>query len=190
MNSSHRLGGQVVAAKVNAPGFSTAGYTDVLTSDHVVNGQVKQSGNFAFVRVYESGHEVPFYQPVLALEMFARAIQGKDIATGKQSVCGGWGSGYKTVGPAESTYREGNSTMVFESLPPDATYNTTMHRPNPVSNNTSTSGGSTNISTSKPEQLEYVMRRPQLVQSDKRALPAYLARRSGRQFKPSFRKMK
>jgi len=38
---------------------------------------VKQSGHFAFVRIYESGHEVPFYQPLASLEMFERAICGK-----------------------------------------------------------------------------------------------------------------
>lgn len=92
-----------------------------------MHGQVKQSDNFAFVRVYESGHEVPFYQPVLALELFERAINGKDIATGEKH----WKQ-YKSVGPAESTYREGNGTMQFAVLPANATYNTTTNAPNPV----------------------------------------------------------
>lgn len=125
------LGGQVVSELVGAPGFSTAGYTDVKTSDGITHGQTKQSGNFAFVRVYESGHEVPFYQPLLALEMFHRAISGKDIASG---TCTVW-HGYKSHGTAESTYREGNSTIVWEVLPTDATYNTTTNRPNPTHSN-------------------------------------------------------
>lgn len=131
------LGGQVVSEMVEAPGFGKAGYTNVTTSDGIVHGQVKQSGNFAFVRVYESGHEVPFYQPVIALEMFERAICGRDIADGKESV---W-HGYKSVGTAESTYREGNATTQYEVLDPDATYNTTTNAPNPTnstSNSTST----------------------------------------------------
>ncbi|KAK5120178.1 hypothetical protein LTR85_006659 [Meristemomyces frigidus] len=128
------LGGQVVSENVEAPGFGTAGYTNVSTSDGVVHGQVKQSENFAFVRVYESGHEVPFYQPVIALEMFKRAICGQDIAEGKESI---W-HGYKSVGTAESTYRQGNATVQFEVLDTDATYNTTTNAPN-ASNSTTNS---------------------------------------------------
>jgi carboxypeptidase C (cathepsin A) len=96
------LGGQVVAPEVNATGFDGAGYTNISTSDHIVDGQVKQAGKFAFSRIYESGHEVPFYQPLAALEIFERAINGKDIATGKVKP----GSKYITEGTAESTFRE------------------------------------------------------------------------------------
>ncbi|CAD0112869.1 unnamed protein product, partial [Aureobasidium uvarum] len=123
------LGGEVVAEEVDAPGFSTAGYTNVTSSDNVVHAQVKQSGKFSFVRVFESGHEVPFYQPLISLEMFDRAIHGKDIATGKRTVKGG----YKTSGPAKSTYREGNSTVQFEVVNATATYNTTLDGPDPSS---------------------------------------------------------
>ncbi|KAG9560368.1 putative carboxypeptidase 2, partial [Aureobasidium melanogenum] len=122
------LGGEVIAQEVNAPGFSTAGYTNVTSSDGVVHAQVKQSGKFSFVRVFESGHEVPFYQPLMSLEMFDRAINGKDIATGRRTVKGG----YKTSGPAKSTYREGNSTVQFEVVNATATYNTTLNEPNPA----------------------------------------------------------
>jgi len=135
------LGGEVVAAEIAAPGFASAGYQNISTSDGVVNGVVKQSGNYAFLRIYYSGHEVPFYQPVLALEMFERAINRKDIATGKQHICHDGLEGllfcagapmYKTVGPAKSTFREGNGTFVFVELPDTATYNTTTHRPNAI----------------------------------------------------------
>ena len=128
------LGGEVVAEHVLAPGYNSAGYTNITTSDGIVHGQVKQSGNFAFARIYESGHEVPFYQPVVALEMFERAICGLDIATGKEYAK----AGYKTVGTPTSTYREGNGTIQFEVVPDDATYNTTTNAPNPY-NNTSSS---------------------------------------------------
>ena len=121
------LGGQACAELVEAPGFDTAGYTNITTSDGVVHGQVKQSGNFAFARIYESGHEVPFYQPLVALEMFERAICGLDIADGKES----W-QGYKSVGTAESTYREGNATVQFDVVDTDATYNTTTNAPDPL----------------------------------------------------------
>ncbi|GAB7350258.1 hypothetical protein MBLNU459_g0905t1 [Dothideomycetes sp. NU459] len=127
------LGGEVVAAEIDAPGFSSAGYTNITTSDGIVHGQTKQAGKFSFSRVYYSGHEVPFYQPLLSLEMFTRAIKGKDIATGKHHVR----SGYLTNGTATSTFREGNATVQYDVVDPDATYNTTTGAPNPVSNSTS-----------------------------------------------------
>ncbi|KAF2772299.1 alpha/beta-hydrolase [Teratosphaeria nubilosa] len=124
------LGGEVVSQEVDAPGFDTAGYTNITTSDGVVHGQVKQAANFAFLRVYYSGHEVPFYQPLLALEFFERAIAGKDIETGKEDVS--LGCSYKSVGTAKSTFKEGNATVQYSVLPTDATYNMTTGAPNPV----------------------------------------------------------
>ena len=38
------LGGEVVSEMIGAPGFSSAGYANITTSDGVVHGQVKQSG--------------------------------------------------------------------------------------------------------------------------------------------------
>ena len=121
------LGGEVVSNEIGAPGFKNAGYTNITTSDGIVHGQVKQAGKFAFLRIYESGHEVPFYQPVVALEMFERAIKGMDIATGKEVVK----AGYLTKGTAKSTYREGNSTIQFKVGSTSETYNTTTGKPNP-----------------------------------------------------------
>jgi hypothetical protein len=123
------LGGEVVSEEVGAPGFDTAGYTDIVTEDGITHGQVKQSGNFSFVRIYESGHEVPFYQPLVSLAIFERSTGAKDIATGTIDVT----PEYKTVGTPKSTYREGNSTIQFEVLNVTATYNTTTNMPNPPS---------------------------------------------------------
>lgn len=120
-------GGQVVSHEVGAPNFEQAGYVNVTTSDGIVHGQVKQAGKFSFLRIYESGHEVPFYQPVIALEMLERVIAGLDIATGTQVVT----PSYITVGTAETTYREGNATMQLSVVPVNATYNTTTNEPNP-----------------------------------------------------------
>ena len=120
------LGGEVVSNEVQAPGFASAGYTNMQTSDGIVHGQVKQSGKFSFVRIYYSGHEVPFYQPLAALEMFERAIQGKDIATGTRVAV----ASYKTVGTSKSVFHEGNRTVQFQVLPITAIYNTTTNAPN------------------------------------------------------------
>ncbi|KAG7002027.1 hypothetical protein G7Y79_00029g063230 [Physcia stellaris] len=123
------LGGEVVADEVGQPGYSTAGYTDILTSDNIVHGQVKQAGAFSFLRIYQSGHEVPFYQPLVSLEMFERVISGFDVATGKTAVS----SSYKTEGSAKSNFVEGNSTIQFQVVNSTATYNTTTNAPNPPS---------------------------------------------------------
>ena len=77
-------------------------------------------------RVYESGHEVPFYQPLLSLEIFTRAINGLDIATGKVRP----DNKFFTKGTLKSEYREGNRTMQFEVLPKNSTYNYTTGAPN------------------------------------------------------------
>lgn len=123
------LGGQVVADEIAAPGYDCAGFVNISTSDNIVHGQVRQSGLFSFVRIYESGHEVPFYQPLAALEMFERALKQVDLATGKSAVT----PGYKTIGTPTSTYREGNATIQFEVLPKNATYNTALNAPDPQS---------------------------------------------------------
>lgn len=167
----------MVSNEVGQPGFNCSGYTNISTSDGIVHGQVKQSGAFSFVRIYESGHvslfeaqicpfevrskpgyifwecphlrcflarlpsrsgnadsdiflqEVPFYQPVIALAIFERAIAGLDIATGLVNVT----SGYRTVGPPTSDYREGNATVQFDVVNTNTTYNTTTNEPNPPS---------------------------------------------------------
>ena len=52
------LGGEKVSEVVGAPGFDEAGYVNISTSDSIVHGQVKQSENYAFARIYEAGHSV------------------------------------------------------------------------------------------------------------------------------------
>jgi len=119
------LGGQVVADNVKAVGYEKAGFVDITTSDSVVHGQVKQSGKFAFVRIYESGHLVPFFQPLVSLEMVDRVLNGFDIATGKTVVT----SSYITNGTKLSTFHEGNATVQFVVTDPDLVYNTTTNAP-------------------------------------------------------------
>ncbi|KAL9104024.1 MAG: hypothetical protein Q9163_001002 [Psora crenata] len=123
------LGGEVVAQEIQAPGFDKAGYVNITTSDNIIHGQVKQSEGFSFVRIYESGHEVPFYQPLISLEIFERVISGKDVATGQEKT----GTGYRTYGSSRSTYREGNSTIQWSVVNKNATYNPITNEPDPPS---------------------------------------------------------
>ncbi|KAH8900587.1 alpha/beta-hydrolase [Thozetella sp. PMI_491] len=97
-------GGETIANRVGASraGWDKAGYANITTSDGVVSGQVKQAGKFSFSRIYESGHFVPFFQPVAALELLDRVMRGKDIETGKVDT----GGSYSTQGVPKSTYQE------------------------------------------------------------------------------------
>lgn len=127
------FGGEAFSrALTNVPRYTdgTAGFTNITTSDGTVHGQVKSAGHFSFVRIFESGHEVPFYQPLVALEMVNRTIHGMDIATGKTMVT----DDYITQGPAESNYVNGNETVTYEVIPGNATYNVMTDQPNPPYN--------------------------------------------------------
>jgi carboxypeptidase D len=121
------LGVEAVAAQVNPNRWNTAGYVNLTTNDGVVHAQVKQAGKFSFTRVFESGHEVPFYQPLTALTMFDRAINGYDLATGRHVIpengC------FVTKGTEKSLYREGNATVQFEVVPTNLTYDPALNGP-------------------------------------------------------------
>ncbi|KAK5719720.1 hypothetical protein LTR17_015171 [Elasticomyces elasticus] len=119
------IGGEAVAATINATGWKGAGYQNISTPDNIVHGVAKQSGNFTFARVYDSGHEVPFYQPQVALSMFERFIKNTDIATGKTKVT----ANYKSTGPAKSTYKNDNSTIQEDVTPDNCTYNVLTNVP-------------------------------------------------------------
>lgn len=58
------FGGQAISLAVNythSTEFAAAGY-EPFTVDGTEYGEVRQYGNFSFLRIYEAGHEVPFYQ--------------------------------------------------------------------------------------------------------------------------------
>ncbi|KAL6246505.1 hypothetical protein RBB50_006742 [Rhinocladiella similis] len=99
------FGGEAVSLAAQWPHaaeFAASGYTPFVV-DGVEYGETREYGNFSFTRVYESGHEVPYYQPVAALALFERAINGKDIATGTKPVDGTNGG---TTGDATATHTE------------------------------------------------------------------------------------
>lgn len=86
----------------NSAEFAAAGY-QAMTVDGVEYGEVRQYGNFSFMRVYESGHEVPYYQrmskrspddvsvtkkllAIASLQLFNRTINHFNIADGTEPV--------------------------------------------------------------------------------------------------------
>ncbi|EPS31077.1 Carboxypeptidase S1 [Penicillium oxalicum] len=51
------------------------------TVNGVEKGQYKTVNNLSFLRVYEAGHEVPYYQPETALQVFKQILQKKPISS-------------------------------------------------------------------------------------------------------------
>ena len=47
--------------------------------DGVEYGMTREYGNFSFVWIYEAGHEVPYYQPMAALQLFNRTLVGWEL---------------------------------------------------------------------------------------------------------------
>ncbi len=97
------LGGEEASLAVNysqSSAFHAAGYAPIQVNSSYIGGQVRQHGNFSFSRVYESGHEIPAYQPETAYRIFQRAIFGNDIATGNISTNSN--QTYSSQGPSSS----------------------------------------------------------------------------------------
>ena len=98
------FGGQAISLAVNfthKEEFAAAGY-ELLTVNDTAYGEVRQYGNFSFTRIWEAGHEVPFYVPVGSLALFNRTINHFDIATGTKPVT----SDLETEGEATPTHTE------------------------------------------------------------------------------------
>lgn len=98
------FGGEAVSLAANythSAQFAAAGYTPLLV-DGVEYGETREYGNFSFTRVYDAGHEVPFYQGIASLQLFNRTINMFDIATGMTKVT----EGYGTTGDAKATHTE------------------------------------------------------------------------------------
>ena len=114
------FGGQAVSLAVNytnSAEFRAAGYEPFIL-DGTEYGEVRQYGNFSFLRMYsllnmriminvipgmyEAGHEVPFYQPAASLAMFSRVLGNVDLATGEEMLTGT----YESNGTATATHSE------------------------------------------------------------------------------------
>ncbi|KAI4662675.1 uncharacterized protein J4E79_003984 [Alternaria viburni] len=81
--------------------FRAAGYAPMMV-DGTEYGEVRQYGNLSFARVYEAGHEIPYYQPVAALAYFNRTLYHYDIATGEEKVT----ANLTSSGPANATHTQ------------------------------------------------------------------------------------
>lgn len=78
-------GGRVVYNAVPWYGqlaYNSANFTNFTMPNGTVVGQVQQYGQFSFVRVFDAGHEVPYYQPEASLELFRRSINKLALADG------------------------------------------------------------------------------------------------------------
>ncbi|KAB8222658.1 Alpha/Beta hydrolase protein [Aspergillus novoparasiticus] len=98
------LGGEAISKVAKWSGqeaFNNAGYTNLVV-DGTAYGETRQFGKLSFTRVWEAGHEVPYFQPAAALQIFNRTINGFDIATGEVEVSRS--SDYATNGTAETTH--------------------------------------------------------------------------------------
>ncbi|KAK9419178.1 putative Carboxypeptidase [Seiridium unicorne] len=98
------FGGEAVSLEVDythSAEFRSAGYTPFVV-DGVEYGESRQYGNFSFTRVYESGHEVPYYQPKASLELFRRVLADLAVSDGSVKVT----ETYKSNGTATATHTE------------------------------------------------------------------------------------
>ncbi|KAI0394316.1 Alpha/Beta hydrolase protein [Xylariaceae sp. FL0594] len=98
------FGGEVVSLALNythRAEFARAGYAPFVV-DGVEYGESRQYGNFSFTRVYESGHEIPYYQPRAALEFFRRTLADLVLADGREKVT----PSFSSNGTAEATHIE------------------------------------------------------------------------------------
>ena len=99
-----RIGGEAVSLAINYSStaqFHSAGYAPIQVNDSYVGGMVRQYGNLSFSRVYEAGHEIPFYQPETAYRIFNRALSNMDIATGTKPTYSDGGA-YSSMGEADT----------------------------------------------------------------------------------------
>ncbi|KAF2762325.1 peptidase S10, serine carboxypeptidase [Pseudovirgaria hyperparasitica] len=98
------FGGEAISLAVNythSKQFTAAGY-EPFTVNGVEYGAVRQYGNFSFLRIYEAGHLVPYYQPEASLAMFNRTINHFSIADGNEMVT----ADLSSEGSANSTHTE------------------------------------------------------------------------------------
>ncbi len=98
------FGGEAVSLALNythSAEFTATGYAPFVVEGEEY-GESRQYGNFSFTRIYESGHEIPYYQPKAALEFFRRILGDLVVADGTTKVTATFASN----GTAEATHTE------------------------------------------------------------------------------------
>ncbi|BFZ55244.1 hypothetical protein PYCC9005_002284 [Savitreella phatthalungensis] len=79
-------GGQAVANAIpwkRQAQYLNATFSNMTLDNGTVVGHVQQYGKFSYVRVFDAGHEVPYYQPEAALAIFNRTILHRALANGR-----------------------------------------------------------------------------------------------------------
>ncbi|KAK1640698.1 Alpha/Beta hydrolase protein [Colletotrichum phormii] len=97
------LGGEALSLTANwsgAESFRDAGYTSLMV-DGEAYGETRQYGKLSFTRVWNAGHEIPYFQPAAAFQIFNRTSNRFDIATGEIKISPD--STYQTNGTAKTT---------------------------------------------------------------------------------------
>ncbi|PIA97398.1 Carboxypeptidase S1 A [Cercospora beticola] len=111
------FGGEAVSKEVNytyTKEFNAAGYEPFVWGPGKVQaGETREYGNFSFTRIYEAGHEIPYYQPGPSLAMFERVISGLAMSDGAEPVT----ANLTTTGNANTTH---TANPADYSLPPTA----------------------------------------------------------------------
>ncbi|KAM0809913.1 putative Carboxypeptidase [Seiridium cardinale] len=82
------LGGEQVSFAIESDtraDFHKSKYTKIKTDDSYTGDMVRQFGSLSFSRVFNVGHEVPWYQPETTYRIFQRAMFNKYVATGTTS---------------------------------------------------------------------------------------------------------
>ncbi|OAL02046.1 alpha/beta-hydrolase [Phaeosphaeriaceae sp. SRC1lsM3a] len=109
------FGGQAISLDVDythSKEFRAAGY-EAMVVDGIERGEVRQYGNFSFARVYEAGHEIPYYQPEASLAYFNRTLFHWDIATGEEQVT----ANLTSSGGASATHTESYVSLTTFEVP-------------------------------------------------------------------------
>ncbi|KAJ9301166.1 hypothetical protein DTO271G3_1301 [Paecilomyces variotii] len=83
LSAAVQSGVQKVAETVNFPGATE--FANAELQSYTVNGEkrgeFKTVDSFSYLRVYGAGHEVPYYQPQTALQVFEQTIQDLAISS-------------------------------------------------------------------------------------------------------------
>lgn len=73
----------MAAEAVTFPGQANFKAKELLSYkvEGAAGGTFKTQDNFSFLRVFGAGHEVPFYTPALALQVFEQTMKGLPLSS-------------------------------------------------------------------------------------------------------------